>query len=511
VRATRLLWYWIFWLACLSLGVWWAVAPAGYLAYTWQWLSHLRFEDVWTQDQRAVSDQVMAALEAFADSLDVVHPADFASVAHRSGDPIPSQEWNQLERRYSRRGVAIIDQPSYYSYAPADVRQFTEEILGHRPLALRRLYRDVEAHLRACAVTVCDRQPHVAWVYLLVKDPPMIVHWPGGNQNARYKAGQSPSLDYLPRGSTEWLQGVFQNESFFSAREGDSHGMGDTMATLRSVDINGKAGMVGADVYWEEGPIHSIRMSAVAYSTWAFVSVGALLFSLLGFAIVWIAMLREGTGVCVTIDMKGWSKIDDVKERFKRQRMLDQVIVRAFLASTRQRLVRWSTGDGYHVMFMDHWGARLYRDVLVFACRLLSLWDSRMAGEADARRPPLRVSIGSHGAVTMSRRHGDWVAISDRIVSAVRIDEASKDVRETNDGHRTVAVDQSFRNEMRLATAPEYEALVGAEEGPLERTDKSGRRHVFSMLRLEPLPPPRGWRAVWPISLFAAGRYARRK
>jgi hypothetical protein len=54
--------------------------------------------------------------------------------------------------------------------------------------------------------------------------------------------------------------------------------------------------------------------------------------------------------------------------------MLDQVIVRAFLASTGQRLVRWSTGDGYHVMFMDHWGARLYRDVLVFACRLLSLW-----------------------------------------------------------------------------------------------------------------------------------------
>jgi hypothetical protein len=93
----------------------------------------------------------------------------------------------------------------------------------------------------------------------------------------------------------------------------------------------------------------------------------------------------------------------------------------------------------------------------------------------------------------------------------VRIDEASKDVRDTNGGHRTVAVEQSFRNEMRVATAPEYEALVGAEEGPLERTDKSGRRHVFSVLRLEPLSLPRGWRALWPISLFAAGRDARRK
>jgi hypothetical protein len=78
VRATRLLWYWIFWLACLSLAGWWAVAPAGYVAYTWQWLSHLRFEDVWTQDQRAVSEQVMAALDAFAEELDVVHPEDIA-------------------------------------------------------------------------------------------------------------------------------------------------------------------------------------------------------------------------------------------------------------------------------------------------------------------------------------------------------------------------------------------------------------------------------------------------
>jgi hypothetical protein len=45
-------------------------------------LSHLRFEDVWTQDQRAVSDEVMAALETFAEGLDVVHPEDIASVAH---------------------------------------------------------------------------------------------------------------------------------------------------------------------------------------------------------------------------------------------------------------------------------------------------------------------------------------------------------------------------------------------------------------------------------------------
>lgn len=508
MRVTRLLWYWIFWLACLSLAAWWAVAPAGYLPYTWQWLSHLHFEDVWTRDQRAVSDEVMPVLEAFAEGLDVAHPEDITAVAHRSGYPVPSQEWKLLERRYSRRGVAVIAQPSYISYSTADVRRLAEELLGHRPLALRRLYRDVEARLRACAATVCDRRPHVAWVYLIAADAAIIVQWPGGNQHARYKAGHSPSLDYSLSGSTEWLQDVHGHESTFSALEGDSLGMGDLMSTLRSVDINGTAGVVGADVYWEEGPIHSIRLSVVAYSTWVFVSAGALVFSLLGIAFAWIAMLREGTGVCVTVDMMGWSKIDDVKERFKRQQVLDQVLARAFLASTGQRLVRWSTGDGYHVMFMDHWGARLYRDVLVFACRLLSLWESRMAGEADARRPPLRVSIGSHGAVTMSRRHGDWVAVGDRIVSAVRIDEVSKDSRVTNGGHRTVAVEQSFCNEMRHAAAPEYEALVGAEEGPLERTDKSGKSHVFSVLRLEPLQQARGWRALLPVRLFAAGRDA---
>ena len=133
---------------------------------------------------------------------------------------------------------------------------------------------------------------------------------------------------------------------------------------------------------------------------------------------------------------------------------------------------------------------------------------SRMAGEANARRPALRVSIGSHGAVTMSRRHGDWVAMGDRIVSSVRIDEVSRDSRVTNGGHRTVAVEQSFCNEMRHAAAPEYEALVGAEEGPLERTDKSGKSHVFSVLRLEPLQQARGWRALLPVRLFAAGRDA---
>jgi hypothetical protein len=301
------------------------------------------------------------------------------------------------------------------------------------------------------------------------------------------------------------LQDVLGREAAFSALEGDSLGMGDVMSTLRSVDINGTAGTLGADVYWEEGPIHSIRLSVVAYSMWALVSAGALVSSLLGFVFAWLAMRREGTGVCVTVDMMGWSKIDDVKERFKRQRVLDQILARAFFASTGQRLVRWSTGDGYHVMFMDHWGAKLYRDVLIFACRLLGLWESRMAGEAADRRPQLRVSIGSHGAVTMSRRHGDWVAIGDRIVSAVRIDEVSKGLRVTNGSHRIVAVEQSFCNEMQHAAAPEYRAIVGSEEGPLERTDKSGKKHVFSVLWLKPLHMARGWRALLPVSLFAAG------
>jgi hypothetical protein len=483
--------FWILWIASLSFAAWAALAPAGYLPYTWQWLSHLRYGAIWDPEQKAISQTVvLPELEAWAQAIAEDRPAAPGTYVHEDGTPIPPVDWRLLHDRYAARGIDIIQQPSYSLDGTGDPGPLISALLARQPFKLEELYRRIAQRLAACAPPTCDHQPRVAWVYVMFAEPNVMIHWPGGSQRARFKAGLAPSLAYDgPERGNMWLRNAMAQDSLFEAASGDSLGFGDTMTTVHRIAFAGQAGIVGADVYWEESQIQSLRWIVAASSLWAAVSALAIVYALVEIAATRSRMLRAGNGVCVTIDIVGWSRIDDVTERFDRQRALDAVLVRAFLYSTRQRLVRWSTGDGYHVLFMDHWGADMYREVLIFVREVLSRWDYRLGGGVAAGAN-LRISVGSHGAVRLRWRNGAWMCIGDRIVSAVRIDEVSKPHRQTDNSRWIVAVEQSFRNEARLAAKVEYDAMVREEIGPIAAADKAGQSHSFSLLRIEPRRGP---------------------
>lgn len=146
--------------------------------------------------------------------------------------------------------------------------------------------------------------------------------------------------------------------------------------------------------------------------------------------------------------------------------------------------MRLSTGDGYHVLFLEHWGSNIYRDVLPFIRELLRRWDAWVKPDGSQKGETLRISIGTHGSVKVRRNDGDWVIIGDRIVSAVRIDEVSKVTKPTEHSHWTIAVEQSFKNEVRLATKSDYDAIIKTKQGPFTQRDKAGKEHTFSLLTL---------------------------
>jgi len=465
--------------------VWMALADIGYLAYTWQWITRFKNEEIWpsTQEQYARS-VIWPVLNDAVDSLEAgkEFSAPPGSFSHDAESPIEDSYWMRVANRFASFGTSILPVVSYWGSDREAAKATTDTFLRRHGMFLQNVYARVNEAIRQ---NPQQSAPEVVWAYVIFEHPDTLVYWPGGEQYRRYLLGASPSLKRSdPALRREWIKGKLSEERTVEAATGDSLGRGATMISTRSFLWNEGRAILAVDVQWMDAPLGAIMLPVLAWT-------GVFVAALLGFVVLGVLELRrffarrkEADGVAVTVDIVGWSKISSAAERFRVQFVLEDLVCRALRDVAGEASLRWFTGDGFHVLFSTAWRASIYRDPLTFVVRLQTCWAEAQLTDENGVPLELRSSIGCHGATTMRRRAAGWYVVGDRLVSAVRIDEVSKPNRPPSRDSAVVACHEAFHRELKLQMGASYDELVESTSEVQQGHDKQGIQHDYRWLHL---------------------------
>ena len=462
---------------------WYFISPAGYLAYSWKYITHLRWPEIWLTEQKEVSNTaVLPELQKWKDDLG---RASEQPELHKTGETLLAPDWMELQRYYRGFGIEITDRVSYFSRTPGDDTQQFISMWGQKyPRKLQELHARLARNLAALKPELLRHHPQLVSVYLISRQPDCFIFWPGGNHYALYTAGFSPCI---ATGSTketnDWRDAALKEPTTFEPTSGDSLGLGNTMITGVSFNFEGTRVFVAADVRWEDSSLGPIRLIVIFYDLWFILGIGGIA---LGSALQLGKSIRRGRpsdAVCITVSIDKQDSGGGLEERYIDQELIVRMADKAFKQSARQTtLLAWPSVGGYHLLFASGWGSEIYSDSIEFVICLLKIWGRSPLDEAETAT--LRIAIGRHGPFipywVNGRLSPPWVRIS----SSAKIAELSRKHQAQEGGlvYRVVCEETYFDEAAKYLGTRLFEKMepVG---GTIDAQDGSGTKYTFRSLK----------------------------